>query len=100
MKHVLNILLAVGLLMLASLDVADAASKETSKQRAHRKCDNRWSICESKCGMLIDIDNQVRDCQNQCTIKLARCRLKADQAAPAQSQPGDTSSDGPILSPE
>jgi hypothetical protein len=48
---------------------------------------------------LIDIDNQVRDCENECQIKHSRCILKADQLAPVP-QPGDTSTDGPVLSPD
>ena len=100
MKHILNILLALGLLMFASLNMADAAKKQSKKDKAQSRCDSIHNACGIRCATYIDIDNAVQNCLDQCTVKYSKCQLKAEQAAPALSQPGDSSSDGPILSPE
>lgn len=100
MKHVLNILLAAVILMFVFPDAGDAAKKQTKKEKALRRCEINNINCSNRCATLIDIDNAIRDCENQCQIKFSRCILRADQLGPTQSQPGDANSDVPVLSTE
>ena len=100
MKYILNILLAAVILMFAFPDAGDAAKKQTRKEKAYLRCDLNNINCGNRCLTLIDIDNAIRDCENQCQIKYSKCILRADQLGPTQSQPGDANSDVPVLSTE
>lgn len=95
MKLVLSFSLATLVFFLTPLDIADAMTKKEMKMR---KCDAGFETCTKKCDKLIDIDNQVRDCGNDCTIKAAKCNLRANKAPVTAPGVGGGSVETPALS--
>ncbi len=93
-----SIVLTAAIVMFASFGVVEA---KTKKEKAMDRCDLNFSNCNQNCvNTLIDIDTAIRDCENRCQIKHARCTLKADRLGPTQYQPGNSNSDAPVLSTE
>ena len=95
MGHRLNTVLATLILLSLTLNVAEARSKKEIRQS---KCDNSLTNCGQKCDKLIDIDNNVRDCNNECDIKYAKCSLRTNKASETAPGIGDNTVGKPALS--
>lgn len=95
MGHRLSTVLATLILLLATLNVAEARSKKEIRQS---KCDNSVVNCGIKCSKLIDIDNNIRDCENECDIKYAKCSLRTNKASETAPGIGDNTVNKPALS--
>lgn len=85
------------LLVLGSLESAQAMSKK--QKEAHAICNGAYNVRVADCGKLSNA-NEIDKCLRKADASLKRCRRKADQMAPVQSQPGNTNSDVPVLSTE
>ena len=97
MRHRFKTVLATLILLLATVNVAEAKSKKEIRQA---KCDNNWTSCTYKCGKLIDIDNNIRDCENNCQIKYSKCTLRTNKASETVPGVGDSTTGRPALSAE
>ena len=76
MKNILRFSMVILALTLAAISTADA-KKKTAKQLAIDKCDGAFAGCIAQCDELIDINTQVRDCNNKCAVRQSYCLLKA-----------------------
>lgn len=74
-----------------------AAPKESPKDAAHRRCENRYASCEAKCDGS-RLWREEKDCRDGCTTNYARCARRANTLGAIKSEPGDGGSAAPVLS--
>lgn len=85
------------LLVLTSQESAALSKKQ---EAAQNKCITAYNKCAAnKCGTLSN-SNAVDECLKKCARTFQRCQKKALEAAPFQSNPGESNSDVPVLSTE
>lgn len=89
MKNLSRFTLVCVAVFLAGISIAEAR-KKTAKEKAIDKCEVTHLNCLAKCDDLIDINNQVRDCNNKCDVGKSRCLLKAGVL---EQTPGGTGSE-------
>ena len=90
MKGILRFAILMLVIFASCVSPADAEKKKTAKQKAIDKCDARHALCMAKCDDLIDINNQIRDCNDKCTVRQSYCLLRAGVL---EQTPGGTGSE-------
>ena len=89
--------IAVAMFILGS-QPADAVMSKKQKE-AYSICFGAFHARNDECGKLSNT-NEIDKCLRNNDAKLARCKRKAAQMAPVQTQPGDAETDAPVLSAE
>lgn len=95
MKDLSRFALIFVAMFLAGISVTEAR-KKTAKEKAIEKCDAGHARCMAKCEELIDINNQVRDCHDKCTVRQSYCLLKAGVLEQTPGGTGNQTSPGAL----
>jgi hypothetical protein len=97
MDRIRTIVLAFSLLALGALAIPTETSAQTptrpgrptdTAEQRRLVCDGNNMKCDSGCDDIIDIDNNVQNCRDQCDARYARCKKWAETAAMIVLPPG------------
>jgi hypothetical protein len=101
MKHFLVRFVSLLVIALAASSPALAEKKERPKKAdVQRKCENNLVFCQEKCDKLIDINNQVENCNKDCDRKYGICMRHAENAERRKTETGDAAAGGSAVAPK